>query len=76
MADQNQGIIGGLPFTNKSTGRALNVDWVKSSNGAYYTASIDGTPLNKGQAIYGEEDMLEIVARYVSSERERSLKKK
>lgn len=64
MNSQNKGEIGGLPLSDES-GKEMKVNWSKSEDGSYFTASINGFPLKDGQAIYGEEDMLHVIAGYI-----------
>jgi hypothetical protein len=65
MSFQNEGIIGELPFRSKETGKPLEVTWKKSEDKTYFTASIGDMPLNNGQAIFGEIDMVNVIAKYV-----------
>jgi hypothetical protein len=75
MDYQNKGEIGGLPFTDKS-GKELKIQWEKAEDGSHFTASINGMPLKKGQAIYGEEDMVNVIYDYVNAKYEAEQAKK
>ena len=69
MYDQNSGEIG-VPIQTKD-GKRVNVKWKKNSEYGepFFTASIDGIPLNGGQAIKSEAGMVNVIYDYVNTKR-------
>ena len=54
-----------------ASGKAVSVKWTRNTEYStpYYTASINGVPLNNGQAIKGENGMVNVIYDYVNSKR-------
>ena len=67
MYDQNEGQVF-VPIQDKA-GKAVKVKWVRNTEYStpFYTASINGIPLNNGQAIKGENGMVNVIYDYVNS---------
>ena len=67
MYDQNEGQVF-VPIQDKN-GKAVKVKWVRNTEYStpFYTASINGIPLNNGQAIKGENGMVNVIYDYVNS---------
>lgn len=76
MYDQNEGQVF-VPIKDKN-GKAVKVKWVRNTEYStpFYTASINGIPLNNGQAIKGEHGMVNVIYDYVNSKMKKEDDKK
>lgn len=73
MHEQNTGEVF-VPIQDKA-GNPARVKWVRNTEYGepYYTASINGRPLNNGQAIMGEAGMVNVIYDFVQEEQQKQI---